>query len=491
MRYRSRITPGNRGQEAGPPPSGRRDRARVSVLTAGAGVLAAVALTAPAAPDASAASPPAGTQRVAAAQSGMADMATPAPPTTAQCEQLYGFACYQPGQIRTAYNLPALYKRGITGKGMTITIVDPFGSPTIGQDLATFDRQFGYPAPPSFKIITPAGQIPAFDPQNQQMVAAATETTLDVEYAHVVAPGASILLVETPPAPPGDSNIGFPTVAQAEEYVIDHGLGDVVSQSFGAPEERFSSLQQQPLHAAYQNARASDVTVVSATGDFGATVPLNGSFDPDPGVLWPASDPLVTAVGATQLQQDGRRYTSVAWNDTDNTAVNQHFFGDAGPHPIATGGGTSQSFARPAYQDGVTSVTGAQRGLPDISMNGACSSSVMEYASFGGTQPGWQLDCGASESAPLFSGIVALADQVAGHSLGLINRRLYALYARHAPGIVDVTSGNNTVTFPGPGGTPLTVQGYPATKGYDLVSGVGTINALPFVYELAGHQADR
>jgi subtilase family serine protease len=456
----------------------------------GIGALAAALIVTPAAPAAFAAPvSPTGTQPTAAARPGTAGAVGSAPLTTAQCEQMYGFACFQPDQIRAAYGLPALYKRHITGKGTTITIVDPLGSPTIRHDLTTFDRQFGYPAPPSLEIITPAGEIPPYDPQNKLMVSLATETTLDVEYAHVIAPDARILLVETPLTPQAGSTTLFPAIAQAETYVIDHGLGDVISQSFGAPEEKFARPEQiQSLHAAYQEARAHDVTVVSASGDSGATVPLNGSFDPNPAVLLPASDPLVTAVGGTRLEPDGRRYRSTAWNDTENTAVNQHYSADAGPRPIAGGGGRSAIFARPSYQDGVKSVTGAQRGGPDISMNGACSSSVMEYASFGGIEPGWHLECGASESAPLFAGIVALADQVAGHPLGLINPRLYALYAEHAPGIVDVTSGNNTVIFRGSDGALHKVQGYPATRGYDLVSGVGTVNALPFVYELAGRR---
>ena len=91
--------------------------------------------------------------------------------------------------------------------------------------------------------------------------------------------------------------------------------------------------------------------------------------------------------------------------------------------------------------------------------------------------------CGTSEATPLFAGIVALADQVAGHSLGLINPALYALSAAHAPGIVDVTTGNNSVEFLQP--TLVIVQGYHAGPGYDLASGVGTVNAALFVPELA------
>jgi subtilase family serine protease len=176
----------------------------------------------------------------------------------------------------------------------------------------------------------------------------------------------------------------------------------------------------------------------------------------------------------------------VAWNDTYNPAV-QAYFGLTTANPAASNGGKSEFFSRPQYQDSVTSVVGDRRGVPDISMSGAVNGAVVAYGSFGGHPAGWALGFGASEATPEFSAIVALADQVAGHPLGLINPRLYALSAAHAPGIVDVTSGNNTVSFPqGPASKLVTVTGYPATKGYDLVTGVGTINAPSFVYELAG-----
>ncbi len=106
------------------------------------------------------------------------------------------------------------------------------------------------------------------------------------------------------------------------------------------------------------------------------------------------------------------------------------------------------------------------------------------YQSFGGQTPGWYPVCGTSEATPLFSGIVALADQVAGHKLGLLNPYLYALSAAHAPGIVDITKGNNTVTFP-QNGRNYAVTGFSALHGYDLASGVGTVNAAAFVPELA------
>jgi subtilase family serine protease len=132
----------------------------------------------------------------------------------------------------------------------------------------------------------------------------------------------------------------------------------------------------------------------------------------------------------------------------------------------------------------VRNVVGDHRGVPDISMSAACNGSVDTYGTFGGAPAGWSPACGTSEATPLFAGIVALADQVAGHPLGLINPALYRLAAEGAPGIVDIRSGNNTVSF-SQGGHEHTVRGFNATKGYDLASGLGTVNAAYFVRELA------
>ena len=356
------------------------------------------------------------------------------PPTTAQCERAYGIACYQPGQLRAAYNLPPLYGKGITGKGQTIVIVDSFGSPTIRQDLAAFDKQFGYPAPPSFTIIAPAGKIPAFNPSAHDMAGWASETTLDVEYAHALAPGANILLAETPVAET-EGTTGFPQIVAAEKYVIDHHLGDVISQSFSATEETFDSLAQlKPLRAAYRDAQAHHVTVLAASGDSGATdYGLDQhTYYTRPVTSWPDSDPLVTAVGGTRLILAGGKYTSVAWNDTADTAAAKYFALQSAPVPFASGGGTSEFFARPSYQNGVKAVTGARRGVPDIAMSASCDGAVEVYSTFLGQRPGWSLICGTSEATPEFAAIVALADQVAGHPLGLINPALYALSARQA-----------------------------------------------------------
>jgi subtilase family serine protease len=415
--------------------------------------------------------------------------AAQAPPTTADCEAEFDVACYEPTQVQQAYNLPALFARGVTGQGATIVIVDSFGSPTIKHDLATFDGQFGLPAPPSFTILQPAGAVPRFDPANGTMLSWAGETTLDVEYAHTIAPGASIVLVETPVAET-EGVTGFPQIVQAEEYVINHHIGDVISQSFSATEQTFSAgTSLGALRGAYVDAELHHVTVLAASGDNGAAnVGLDGStFFTVPTTTWPPSDPLVTAIGGTQLHLDangGHLSPDTVWNDTFSVPTQKFIFGDNGPNPLAAGGGKSVLFSRPSYQNLVRGVVGQARGVPDISMSAACNGAVDVYQSFPGVAAGWFPTCGTSEATPLFAGIVALAVQQAHHSLGLINPALYLMSALHMPGLVDVTSGDNTVAF-AQGGQQHTVQGSAAGPGYDLASGLGTVNAALFVPELA------
>jgi subtilase family serine protease len=410
------------------------------------------------------------------------------PPTEAQCVASFTVPCYDPAQIETAYNVRPLYAHGITGRGETIVIVDSFGSPTIKSDLATFDAQFHLPAPPSFRIIQPAGAVGPYNPTT--MSGWAGETTLDVEWSHSIAPGASIVLVETPVAET-EGVAGFPQIVEAENYVIDHHLGDVISQSFGATEQTFPSPRSlDELRSAYINAFFHHVTVLASAGDTGATGYSNAAgtlYYTHPAVSWPASDPLVTGVGGTKLSLNAagqRTAPDRVWNDTYNKPLNEVFYGDPGPNPLAGGGGKSLVFSRPFYQNGVASTVGDARGVPDISMSAACSGLVVTYDSFGGAPAGWYVTCGTSEASPLFAGVVALADQVAGHPLGLINPALYALKAEHAPGLVPVTMGNNTVSFT-QNGKLYTVHGYSASPGYSMSAGVGTVNAALFVPELA------
>ncbi len=410
----------------------------------------------------------------------------------ADCAQAYQLACLGADQIEQAYGLSALFAKGITGAGTTIAIVDPYGSPAIAADLATFDAEFGLPAA-SLTVIQPDGAIPPYDPSDSTRVAWATETTLDVEYAHAAAPGAKILLAETP-IDNSDLILGLPQIVAAEQYILKHYHVDVISQSFTATERTLpSKAAVDALRGAYVQAQEQHVTVVASSGDTGAAgTDLTGTdYYTSPAVSYPGSDPLVTSVGGTELHLDAngdRTAPDTVWNDTYDSAVNQTDEGNAGPNPLASGGGTSALFARPSYQDGVKNVVGNARGVPDVSMSAACSVPVVTYQSFGGKSPGWYPACGTSEATPLFAGVVALADQEAGHDLGLINPALYQLAARHGAGIVPVTSGNNTVSFQ-QNGTEHTVTGYPAGSGYSLSTGLGTIDAATFVPSLVTQSA--
>jgi subtilase family serine protease len=369
-----------------------------------------------------------------------------------------------PAQLTKAYNLGPLEQRGIDGAGQTIVIVDSFGSPTIAADLASFDSAFGLRAPASLKVIQPAGPVPAYRDTTTRS-GWASETSMDVEWAHAMAPAAAIVLAETPTAET-EGPAGFPQIVAAENYVIQHHLGQIISQSFGATEETFSSpAQLLALRGPYELAARDHVTVLAASGDNGSsgeTTDMRTVYN-RPVVEWPASDPLVTAVGGTQLKLgiDGQRLApDIAWN--------------------LSGGGRSAIFARPSYQNGVASVTGSHRGIPDISMDASCSSPVAVYGTFLGGG-GWQTSCGTSLATPLMAGIVALADQVAGHPLGLINPALYKMSAARSPAITDILAGDNAVR----GANGGTVPGFRATPGYDLASGTGTVNGAVFVPELA------
>ena len=497
---------------------------RALALVRGAVITAVAALGA-----GSAALAPAAVAPVAAAAATVAPFASghilaagnmTAPPTTASCEEDYGIACYQAFQLQKAYNLAPLFDNGIEGQGETIVVVDAFGSPSIGSDLKTFDSQMGLPNPPSFKVITPEGPITTtaknctskFSPTGPDTCSDyygwTDETSLDVEWSHAMAPKANILLVETP-VTETEGVYGFPQIVAAENYVIDHHLGDVITQSFGANEATFASPGQiYALRSAYLNAAAHGVTVLAATGDQGATnetcSPSSGCANPDDVICcsstqqidWPASDPLVTGVGGTQLHLSAtgtRTAPDSVWQDLSST------IGVKGPVYSwgSSGGGHSTVFPRPPFQDGVSGTVGDSRGTPDIAMSAAVNGAVDFYDTSDPGVKGWGIVGGTSEASPLFSGIVALADQAAGHRLGDINPDLYALgQGKASDGIVPISQGGNSYTFCkaadvnsdqscASSSDLVTVPGFQANGSYNDATGWGTVDAASFVPALA------
>ncbi len=415
------------------------------------------------------------------------------PESSADCSSDFGLRCYSPAQIAHAYGLDKLSAAGIDGTGTTIAVVIPFGSPTIAADLHSFDQTFGTPGTPGITpyppiatdpqlTIKPLGQIPPYDPTDDDAITWAQETTLDVEWAHVVAPKAKILVVETA-VDETEGVQGFPEIEAAEKYIVDNGLADIIVQTFGATEQTFPSQRSiMNLRDGLIDAARNDVTVVNANGDTGSTnYDANYDLYTMPVTGWPSADPLVTSVGGTSLSLDAdgnRTSPDVVWNDSALVGF-----------PFASGGGTSTVFDRPDYQDDVKNVVGRDRGSPDISLSAALDGGVWVEFSFecGGCGP-FSIAAGTSVATPLFGGVVALSDQVAGQSLGQVNDALYSI--PYGGGLIDVTQGNNDGgPFTNSDGKTYTVPGFDAGTGYDLASGLGTIDAPRFVPSLAAAAA--
>lgn len=389
------------------------------------------------------------------------------PPSDAQCRATLGYPCYSPQEIRQAYGVTALLNSGYTGAGQTIVIIDSFGSPTIRHDLHVFDAGYGLPDPPSFEILTPLGTVP-FNPSNSTMVGWAFETTLDVDWSHAMAPDANIILMTSPVAET-EGVQGMPEFLFLEQYALQHHLGQIISQSWGATENTlFTPRGRQILNSFnsfYQQATQAGWTIFASAGDSGsANVEVNGTtYYSSPTVIFPASSPYVTSVGGTSLYATthGVYADETVWNNSTG----------------AGGGGISQYFSEPNYQkDNLPSSVQTQlngfRGLPDISWNADPFTSILVYVGFlsPASQDGFYSIGGTSEGSPQWAGITADADQQAGHPLGLLNSALYQLgnSSNYGPSFHDITLGNNS--FAG-------VPGYSATLGWDLASGWGTPKA--------------
>jgi subtilase family serine protease len=443
------------------------------------------------------------------------------PPTQAQCNSV-GRRCFTPQSTRASYNLNPLYAAGFDGTGVTIAIVDAYGSDTIAHDLHVYNTQMGLPQMCGEEGVTCTPGMPTFSqlalqgspatkappPKSkgnglEDKSAWALEVSLDVETAHSIAPGANILLVTTPTAETLGVQ-GFPQMMSAEDYVVKHHLAQVISQSFASAEQAFGSSQSLlNLRGAFIDAAQNGVTVLGSSGDGGTANSTkqslvgnnpNNDLIPFPTVEWPASDPLVTGVGGTYLCTDANTGLGV-----DNTSPPANCQNQPNREIgwIASGGGFSSVFARPAYQDslpaGSTPIGPTQRGVPDVGFQASSRTGALVYLTLppdgqsglicpdrNPCSTGWYDIGGTSLSCPQWAGIVALAAQVAGHGLGLINATLYEIGnnpTRYANDFFDVTTGNNQAV--------PTIPGYPATHGWDPVTGLGTPNAANLVPDLA------
>src|SRR5438445_10365474 len=252
------------------------------------------------------------------------------PPSEAACNAV-SRRCFNPTAMANSYNYAVLHALGNNGQGKTIAVVDSFGASTIRQDLGVFNTAFGLThlcgetgpndpsgncpptASPRFDIIQIQGGPPPVPPPPNNGTGLENhnlwdlEVALDVEWAHATAPLANIMLVETPTAEVLGVQ-GFQQMMNAEDALILSHKVDVISQSFGSGEGAFhnglSSLKQ--LRQTFVDAQANHVTVFASSGDGGSLNIMkepvkNMAPIPYASVIWPASDPLVTAVGGTYL----------------------------------------------------------------------------------------------------------------------------------------------------------------------------------------------
>lgn len=315
-------------------------------------------------------------------------------------------AGYTPGQIRRAYGFDQITN---DGTGQMIAIVDAYGSPSIQRDLNTFCAQFGIPST-TVKIYYPSGKPTKTDG------GWALETSLDVEWAHAVAPAATIVLVVSK-----DASLG--NLLSAVDYAVKLGAKQI-SMSWGAGE--FSTERNYDSHF-----NKSGITFTASSGDSGA------------GVLWPAVSPYVVGVGGTSLSLDssGNVISETAWN--------------------GSGGGTSTIEPEPSYQSAFQ--TSGKRMVPDVSYDADPNTGfpVYDSTSYSGSA-GWFEVGGTSAGAPQWAALVALVNGSRASSLSNTDTPLYQIGApaTRSSYYRDVTSGSN--------------GGYNAGTGYDEVTGLGS-----------------
>src|SRR5438445_3364229 len=340
-----------------------------------------------------------------------------------------GLTGYSPAQIRHAYGFDQL---AADGSGQVMGIVDASDDPTVASDLQTFIGQFGLRAlnglPGSPTCTVAAGPHPCFEKRvaysNPRVDPVwALEISLDVEWAHAIAPGADILLVESPHTTLSSMLRGVDTAVA--------GGARVVSMSWGTAE--FTGEARDDPHFAVPG-----VVFVASSGDAGA------------GVMYPAASPRVLGVGGTTLPLDA----------TGNLLAPETAW-------IGSSGGISAVEAEPEYQSAYPiPPTSGRRGVPDVSYDANPVTGVAVFDSTGAA--GWVSVGGTSLGAPQWSALVALADAGRHSPLSsavLTDSPFYR--AALASGYRDITAGAN-----GPCGTLCT-----AGLGYDFVTGLGSLLA--------------
>ena len=385
--------------------------------------------------------------------------------------------CYGVPQFRRAYGIQPLLEHGVDGRGRTVVLLEeaesgpaqPPGITDIRQDLSALDDTFGLPSTRLQVDTRLAGSAASPWLANNEEVE-------DTEVVHAVAPHATIREIPMDPADLTPPAKALATIDAALRLAASDG--DVVSLSASIGEHFLTAAQIGQMHAALRNLADHRVTMIASTGDYGAVSDEQDGipFTPVKEASVPASDPLVLAVGGTRLSADAR--TGVYLGETAwNTLPKQE-----DDHSSATGGGFSHRFNRPDYQTGITG-TGATRGVPDVAGDAAFDTGMAcVQTNVAGQGHLIRPATGTSAAAPLWAGLVALADQLAHRDLGVVNPAIYRIARDPASraALHDTTMGDNTFAT---GSTMIT--GYRAARGWDPTTGWGTPNAQALIPLLA------
>lgn len=382
---------------------------------------------------------------------------------------------YTPAQIKGAYGIGSTYD----GSGQTVAIIDAYASPTILSDVNQWSGNRGLPTmtPGQFVQVVPPGVYRRPENRAQDPQGWYGEETLDVEAVHGMAPGARIVYVGAPN--------NYRDLDAAMNHVVDRHLGQIVTNSYGFPTELLPRGFIIPQEQTYIQGAIEGIGIYFSSGDSGDESSRFGFATPD----WPASSPWVTAVGGTSLGVSNAesRALETGWGTStyacDTTTLACSRLGWL----YGAGGGVSRLFPQPSYQAGVVTATG--RAVPDIGaiadpQTGLRIGQTQTFPN--GTYYGEYRIGGTSLASPIMAGIMALADQRAGHPHGFANPLFYA----HPSAFYDVTSVKTAVArrnfnngFDGSLGTSdflRTFDDYSGSPsqhtnpGWDNVTGLGT-----------------
>jgi kumamolisin len=348
-------------------------------------------------------------------------------------------ASYSAPQVAQAYDFPA----GTTGSGQTIGILELSGGYR-ATDLATYFKNLGVATPTVTAVSVDGGtNSPTGDPNGPD-----GEVELDIEVAGAVAPSAQIAMYFTPNTDQGFLDALTTAVHDAKLQPA------VVSISWGGPESSWTQQALTAFNSACEDASTIGVTILAASGDDGST---DGASSGTPTVDFPASSPFVLACGGTKLTLSGTTISSEqAWNEL---ASNEG----------ATGGGVSQVFALPSYQQSANVPKAPNgflgRGVPDVAGDADPESGYNVLVDGQQTVIG-----GTSAVAPLWAGLLVRINQSVGKNVGYLNPLLYTKNVEAA--LHDITSGNNGTYSAGPGWDACTGLGTP--DGAALLAALGS-----------------